>query len=396
MKLRLTRKRVIRGVIALAVLALIVRALWPEPLAVQTAVATTGSLEVRVEEDGRVRMVDRYLVTAPVAGRLERIALREGVAVDAGAVLLRIQPLPVDEPARAQLEARANTALAMQRTASTAVDQAEAAHAQAARELERRRALAAQGAIAQEQIEQYELALRGRAEELSAARENLEAAGAEVAAARTALLAATTGAGRTAAVVRAPAAGQVLRIPERSSRIVMAGETLLEVGGAETLEVIVDVLSADAVRVRPGMKAYLTGWGGPQLTAHVRTVEPAAFTRLSALGVEEQRVNVILDLETCPPELGDGYRTDVAIVVWSGDDVLAVPSAALFRSGESWRLFVVEAGRAVLRAVEVGERAEARTQIVSGLERGDEVVLFPSDDLVDGARVRAEPDRGTG
>jgi HlyD family secretion protein len=392
MKLRITRKRVIRTIIALAVIALIVRAMWPEPIIVDTAVATTGPLEVRVEEDGRVRMVDRYLVTAPVAGRLERIMLREGEAVAARDVLLRVQPMPVDESTRAQMEARVNTAAATQRTATAAVDQADAAHAQAARELERRRALAAQGAIAVEQIEQYELALRARAEELNAARENLAAAQAELAAARTALLAATTGADRTAVVVRAPAAGRVLRIPERSSRIVMAGETLLEVGGAETLEVIVDVLSTDAVRIRSGMKAYLTGWGGPTLTARVRTVEPAAFTRLSALGVEEQRVNVILDPETCPPELGDGYRTDVAIVVWSGDDVLAVPSSALFRSGETWRIFLVVDGRAVLRDVEVGERADARTQIIAGLEAGDVVVLFPSDDLVDGARVRAEPE----
>jgi HlyD family secretion protein len=178
-------------------------------------------------------------------------------------------------------------------------------------------------------------------------------------------------------------------VPERSERIVQPGEPLLEVGDPEAIEVVVDVLTPDAVRIRAGMPARLTGWGGDTLAATVRRVEPSAFTRISALGVEEQRVNVILDLENRPHTLGDGYRVDARVIVWAADSVLTVPAAALFRGQTGWRAFVIEEGRVRLRDVEVGERGEARTQVISGLEAGEQVVLFPPDDLVEGAKVKA-------
>jgi HlyD family secretion protein len=388
MRIRITRKRAIWLAVTLGTAAVVVYSMLPEPLAVESAMVAAHDLEVTVEEDGRVRMTDRYLVTAPVSGRLERIALREGATVTRGQTVAHIQPMPLDQSTRAQLQAALDAALARQRAAQGALQQASPAREQAKRDLERRRALAAQGAVADEDVEKYELALRSRDAELNSARESANAAAAEVRAARAALIGAASPSPSAAVTVRAPADGTVLRIPERSGRITAAGETILELGSAGALEVVVDVLSVDAVRIRPGMPVTLSGWGGPDLPAHVRTVEPAAFTRLSALGVEEQRVNVIIDVEDCPPELGDGYRVDAEILIWSADAVLTVPNSALFRSGEEWRTFVVEEGRAKLRTVTLGERGETRSHVIGGLSTDEEVILFPSDQLQDGTRVR--------
>jgi HlyD family secretion protein len=385
-----TRRRTIIAGTAIVVVLLVVLALRPSPTDVETAVAGRTALEVLVEEDGRTRAVDRYMVTAPVAGQLERIDAREGAVVQRGDVLARIQPMPLDAPTDSALRAALTSAEARRAAAASARDQVAAALAQARREVERRRELVEQGALAAEQLEQYVLATRLREDELRSADQAMRAAAADVDAARAALLAARTGTATGSAVaVRAPADGLLLRVPERSARVVAAGTPLVEIGDPGALEVIVDVLTMDAVRVQPGMRATLRNWGGPPLGATVRTLEPSAFTRISALGVEEQRVNVILDLDERPAELGDGYRVDAAISVWAGTDVLIVPSAALFRTGTGWSLFVVEGGRARLREVQVGERSGARTQIIAGIEAGDTVILFPPDALSDGERVRA-------
>jgi HlyD family secretion protein len=385
-----TRRRTIIAGTAIALVLLVAIALRPSPTDVETAVAGRTEVEVVVEEDGRTRAVDRYVVTAPVAGQLERIDAREGAVVQRGDVLARIQPMPLDAPTESALRAALTAAEARRAAAASARDQVAAALAQARREVERRRELVEQGALAAEQLEQYVLATRLREDELRSADQAMRAAAADVDAARAALLAARTGTATGSAVaVRAPADGLLLRVPERSARVVAAGTPLVEIGDPGALEVIVDVLTMDAVRVQPGMRATLRNWGGPPLGATVRTLEPSAFTRISALGVEEQRVNVILDLDERPAELGDGYRVDAAISVWAGTDVLTVPSAALFRTGTGWSLFVVEGGRARLREVQVGERSGARTQIIAGIEAGDTVILFPPDALSDGERVRA-------
>jgi HlyD family secretion protein len=389
MRFRMTRGRWIAAAAGAIVLLLIARAMQPEKFDVETAVATMGPLEVRLAEDGRTRAVDRYVVTSPVAGRLERITLREGQTVAAGDVVARIEPLPLDATTRAQLEAQLAGAVARQRAATANLAQAEAAAQQAARELERRRALAAEGVMTAELVEQYALTAQVRDEERRAVAESTRAAAADAQAMRAALISADPGAGARAAIpARAPGSGTVLRVPERSERIVAPGEPLLEIGDPAALEVIVDVLTADAVRVRPGMPARLEGWGGQPLTATVRRVEPSAFTRVSALGVEEQRVNVILDLDSRPAELGDGYRVEASILVWAGENVLTVPAAALFRGQDGWHAFVVENGRTVLREVRTGERGAGRVQVLDGLAEGETVVLFPSDQLREGVRVR--------
>lgn len=384
--MKIPRKWWIRGGITLAVLAFLVFVMRPDRVSVEVVAATSQALEVTIDEDGRTRAVDRYVITAPVAGRLERIGIREGDCVTANDVIAQIQPMPLDASTREQLEARLSAARARQRGATATLDRTRFARDQAQRELERRRTLAREGAIAEEQVEQYALALEAREEELRSAEETNRAAVAEVEAVQAALLAERSPS--TTIAVRAPADGTVLRIPERSARIVQPGETLIEIGDAEALEVVIDVLSTDAVRIRPGMPATLNGWGGDgAIPARVRTVEPSAFTRTSALGVEEQRVNVILDLEQRPESLGDGYRVEASILVWAAENVLTVPSSALFRSGSGWQLFVVEDGRAQLRDVVVGERSGVLAQIREGLAEGDLVLEFPSDEIADGTRV---------
>jgi HlyD family secretion protein len=387
MRFQLTRRRLLTAAAAVLVLALVAFLSRDPPREVEIGVVDVGPLEVAIEEDGRSRAVDRYVVAAPVAGRLQRIELREGAPVAAGEVVARIEPLPLDASTRGQLQAQLNAAVARLRAAESTAAQAESAVEQAERELERRRALVDAGAIPAELLEQYALALQAREQERTSAREAARAAASDVEATRAALIGSDDGSQGVIAV-RAPGPGTLLRVEERSARIVSPGEPLLEIGDPGALEVVVDVLTPDAVRIRPGMPARLTGWGGDTLHAAVRLVEPSAFTRVSALGVEEQRVNVILDLDRRPHTLGDGYRMDARIIVWVEDSVVTVPAAALFRSAAGWQAFVIEGGRARLRDVEVGERGEARTQVLGGLEPGEPVVLFPPDDLVDGARVR--------
>jgi HlyD family secretion protein len=380
---------------ALAAVALLTWMLRPAPVRVELGVAARGPLEVSVDEEGRTRVRQRYGIAAPVSGRLERIALDEGDAVAAGDVVARVSPAPLDPRTVAQARARLEAALATQREAKARVGQSDAALAQAERELRRAASLASAGTLSEQQLEQAELARTSRAQERDAALEAADASSHEVDAARAALLAAGGSDGAPAArgsdsviEVIAPVAGRVLRVFEESSRVVAVGTPLLEIGDPADLEIVVDVLSADAVKIRPGAEVRLEAWGGEQvLRARVRLVEPSGFTKLSALGVEEQRVNVIADFVDSPGALGDGYRLEARIVVWRADDVLRAPASALFRRGDAWHVFAAEDGRARLRPVEAGHRGVDAVEILAGLEPGESVVLHPTDRVSDGVRI---------
>jgi HlyD family secretion protein len=386
--------------LALAAAAALGGLLWllrPAPVRVELGPVERGPLEVTVDEEGRTRVRKRYVIAAPVAGGLERITLDEGDTVAAGEVVARVSSAPLDPRTTAQAEARLDAAIALRGEARARVGQAKAALAQAQRDLQRARTLAAAGTVSDQELEQAELAHASRAEELHGAREAEDAAAHEVQAAEAVLLAAGGGArgGRrpaqdTFVAVRSPAAGHVLRVFEESQRVVAVGTPLLEVGDPADLEIVVDVLSADAVRIRPGDEMRLVAWGGEgALRARVRRVEPSGFTKLSALGVEEQRVNVIGDFVDAPGALGDGYRLEARIVVWRSDDVLRVPASALFRRGDAWHVFEVEDGRARLRAVEIGQRGVEAAEVVGGIGPGVRVVLHPTDRVADGVRVEA-------
>jgi len=386
---RLTRRRLGWSAAAAVVLALIGLSLRPAPVDVEAAQVGHGPLEVTVDAEGVTRLHDRFQVFAPVTGRVERIMVREGDPVVVGTLLARIAPLPLDPQGAAQARARVAAALAGADEADARAAQAAAALDQTERSTERIRVVAEAGGMSIDAVERAELQLATALREHQAARSRVRLARAEVAAAQTALVAVDPQ--RSAvAELRSPGAGRVLRVHERSERVLAAGTPLVDVGDASALEVVVDVLSTDAVRIPAGAAVRLVEWGGEgAVQGRVRLVEPSGFTKVSALGVEEQRVNALIDLMDPPAALGDGYRIEARIVTWDDPQVLKVPNSALFRSGSEWQLFVVANGRAHRRAVRVGHRGAAEAQVLDGLRQGETVVLFPSDRLQDGARVRA-------
>jgi HlyD family secretion protein len=361
-------------------------ALRDRPLDVDVDTVRRGTLQVTVDAEGKTRVRDRYVLTAPVAGRLERIDVPEGAHVRAGEVIARIAPMPMDVQTIRQAQARVAAAQSLEWDAATRVRQARATLEQDERNAGRVERLVSAGALAERDRETAALTVRLRQEDLAAADARARAAAADVQQARAALLSVGTGA---EVLIRAPATGCVLRIPERSERVVGAGTPIIEMGDPDALELVVDVLSSDAARIRPGAPVMVDRWGDDEtLTGRVRSIEPAAFTRLSALGVEEQRVNVVIDLPRWPAALSDGYRVETRIVVWEQPNTPIVPASALFRHEREWAVFVVADDRAAMRPVRVGEQGAAGAQILEGLAVGERVVLFPSDQMATGRRVR--------
>jgi HlyD family secretion protein len=377
---------------ALVAALLLWRMMQPAPMEVETARAERGSLRVTVNEDGVTRVHDRYVIAAPVAGRLLRVELEEGDAVAAGDVVARIASAPLDTRTLEGGRARVAAAEAAAREAAAGIAQLRAGLAQARRDAGRLRTLARAGALSEREAELAETDVAVRARAMSAAEARLSAAQAEVRAVRAAVTDADPGrmADGTVTLVRAPVAGRVLRVAQESETPVAAGTPLVELGDAAALEVLVDVLSSDAVRIQPGMTLLGDDWGGiGVLQGTVRSVSPAAFTKVSALGVEEQRVNVVADVPEPPPGLGAGYRVEARIVTWESRDALKVPNSALFRSRGGWAVYVVESGRAQLREVLPGYGGDAEAEVVGGLRAGEEVVLYPSDEVGDGVRVKS-------
>jgi HlyD family secretion protein len=374
--------------------ALVVLLTWmlrPTPVVVEFAAAAEGALELTVRDEGETRVRDRYIVTAPVPGYLARLSLQEGQPVEAGTEIAHLSVLPLDERARAQATATLEGARDTQRTAAAMVVQSRATLAQARRDAARAATLVGAGASAREALEQAELSVALREKEMEAADFRAQAAAHDVETARAALLTDDGGRGRARdVIIRSPAQGKVLRIPQESARVVAAGEPLVEIGDPSKLEITSDLVSTDAVKVRPGQSMVIEGWGGEHpLRGRVRLVEPSGFTKVSALGVEEQRVNVVGDLLEPAEWLGDRYRVQVRIVIWQADRVLKVPWSALVREGDGWRVFVSDGDRARPRDVTVGRQGEFEVQILDGLQAGDVVVRHPTDQIVDGVRVRA-------
>lgn len=363
--------------------------LRPRPVAVETALSVRGPLSVSIDEEGETRIHHRYTVAAPVAGRVRRLELHPGDAVTAGQVIAELDPLPLDRRSREQAEARVAAAEASRREADALVRRARAASDQARRTLARSERLAAEKVIAAEAIEADRTALRTAESDVEAVRFRARAAAFDVTNARAALLDAE---GRDGGAIPAlsPIDGRVLRVCEDCEKVVPAGTALVELGNLAELEVVVDVLSSDALAIRPGTPMLLDlGTGGAALRARVRSVEPSGFTKVSPLGVEEQRVNVIGELLEPPGTLGDRFRVEARMVVWEGAAILKIPSGALVREGRGWSVFVVEDGRARRRAVEVGHRNADEAEILGGLKEGERVIVYPGDSVVEGGRVRA-------
>ena len=391
-------KRIGLALVAAAAAGLLFYAFRPAPVRVEVARAERGKLQVTVDEEGKTRVRDRFVMTAPVAGRVERIPLHQGDAVTPGTIAARIHPLPLDPRARAEAIARVQAAEAEKRAAEARVMQADATREQARRAANRARQLSAAGTLSAQEREIAELSETTSDKDLEAARFAAKAADYNAQAARAALLApdhqgdtlvgTCDQADGTCIELRSPIQGRVLRVLEESERVVALGTPLLELGDPAALEIVIDVLSNDAVKVKPGALVLIDEWGGEgTLRARVRLVEPSGFTKLSALGVEEQRVNIIADFLEPPDSLGDGFRVEAHIVVWEGANVLQVPPSAAFRRGNLWSVFVVDGGRARHREIEIGHRSPRQVEVLSGLEAGEAVVLHPSDQVQEDVRV---------
>jgi HlyD family secretion protein len=387
------QKRILLLALGAAIVALVVVAMRPSPPIVEVARANRGPLRVTVDEEGETRAHDRFVVAAPVAGRLERVELEDGDIVAGGQVAAIIHPLPLDVRSRAEAMARVDSAEAGKREAAAQVQHAQADYDQARRERERAEKLVKDGLISVQSSEQAKTAESTAAHELEAAKFRNVAAAYEVEVARAALIAAGLGPDDPARLVelRSPVRGSVLKVLEKSERVVPAGTPILSVGDAAKLEIVIDVLSTDAVKVSPGMPVLLENWGGERpLRACVRLVEPSGFTKISALGIEEQRVNVIADFVDPPGRLGDGYRVEARIIIWEAGNVLKIPSGALFRHGQDWNVFAIENGRAWARQVEIGHRSALEAEVLRGIEEGSEVIVHPSNEIASGMRVKTQ------
>jgi HlyD family secretion protein len=374
------------GVLALA--AVITIGLWPRPTPVETARVATGSLRAAISEEGKTRIQQRYTVSAPVTGMLRRIPFKAGAEIQAGQTVLAVidpqSPAPLDARQRAMVESR-------RAAAAATFEKARAAHKFAVSELRRAEKMHADKTINDQELEAAQMRETTAGKEISAAEGEvlqMDAALGEYAASGDG----ATNVLRAPTEIKSPVSGRVLRVLEESARMVNAGTPLLVLGDPADMEVVIEVLSRDGAAITPGTKMDLEQWGGEvPLQARVRMVEPAAFTKVSALGVEEQRVNVVADIIT-PLEqrrnLGDHFRVEAKIITWEQEGVLKAPAGALFRRGNQWAVFVVVDGYSRLRNVRAGRSSGTETQILDGLSAGEEIILYPGDRVKDGVRVR--------
>jgi HlyD family secretion protein len=389
---------------SIAAAALIAWTFAPRPVDVEAATAVEGRFETTIDEDAKTRLRERYVVSAPLAGLLARTTLHEGDTVEAGAIVATLTPVlspMLDERTRRELEVRVEIADAQVQRVHARIDAAKVALLQATNEQQRSEQLARQGFVSTTKLETDRLAVLGAQKNLDAASAERHIAGHEVEQARAALSAVRQpgAAGTRAFAVRAPTAGRVLRIAQSSEATVTLGTPLVEIGDTQGLEVVAELLTADALRAHPGSRVVIERWGGDDmLEGRVRRVEPAGFTKVSALGVEEQRVKVLVDITSPRAQwqtLGDGFRVGVRIVTMSIDKALKLPSSAVFpvpqapgQPAGGMAVFAIEDGRARLTPVEVGARNGSEAWIKRGLPAGATVIVYPPPAVKDGVKVK--------
>ncbi len=380
---------------ALSFLGMLIWAFSPRALEIETETIRRGRFERSVEDDGWTRLRDRYIVSAPLAGELARPALREGDTVRQGEVIALLKPVSpalLDEREVQTRRERVHVLQAQSLAAQAAVERAQVALGQAQADAGRSEQLHQRQFISAAQRDAAQLALGLRDKELQSAQHQAQASRHALAEAEAALREVAQPDRRAPTVwpVRSPVNGRVLRLPQQSEAVIGSGTTIIEIGDTHRLEVVVDLLTEDATKVREGMKALVLNWGGNPLDARVRRVEPSAFTKVSALGVEEQRVNVVLDILSESDEwqmLGDRFRVDVRIPVQVADDALIAPAGAVFPQGGRHALFIIRAGRAVLQEIDIMDRYGQQVWLRKGPEPGTAVILFPPPSLKDGDRV---------
>ena len=389
--------RIILGLIAVIVIAAIFLALRAPPIDVDVAKVVKAPLLVTIDDEGETRIRDIYMVAAPISGELQRINLDPGDPVVAGqTVVARIMPAQPDflnPRSEAETRAQIRSLEASLESSAARVAQAQADSALSAANFERTAALYERGFATRSSYDAARAARDSSAARLAESKGAREAAQFELRAARARLMVPTKGgSGGKALDIRSPESGSVLRVVQESETAIVAGSTILELGDPDDIEIVTDLLSSDAVKIQAGSDVLIDHWGGDKpLQGRVRRIEPYGFTKVSALGVEEQRVNVIIDFVdplSAHKALGHGYRVIVRIAEWSGKDVLQVPISALFRDKGQWSVFVMRDGKAILVPVRVGRMNDERAQILEGLEAGMSVILHPSEKIDDGTSVR--------
>jgi HlyD family secretion protein len=375
---------------------LLVLAFRPQPVPVDLAEVTRGRMVVTVRDEGWTRVRNEYVISAPVGGQLLRIEYKPGAEISAGDVLARILPSDpslLDARSRAELQAAVRSAEAALALAQAEAERAMAQLEYARMESDRVRSLRSADLISVDAYDRAELQLRVAQTNLESAQENTRVREAELAAAEARLVqAATEPGGDIVVTVTAPTSGRVMRVAQESQSVVSGGAEIMTIGDPEDLEVVAQFLSTDAVEVHAGAAAFIENWGRnrPPLRGQVRLVEPYGFLKISALGVEEQRVNVIVDFVGPSEEwsvLGHGYRVETAVVTWEEENVLQVPVAALFRDRERWAVFRVESGEAQIVPVEIGRENGRSAHVLSGLDEGQTIVLYPGEQMADGVKV---------
>ena len=368
---------------------------WPKPVLVETADASRSALTVRVSEEGKTRVRNRFVVAAPVAGRMRRVLLKPGDEVQAGATVLTVieavaAPL-LDPRSREQAEAEVSMREAAGKQAAASLEAARATLKLAEADRERVRAVRRSGTVSEADRDKVEGEASIKAAEVRAIEFSMQVNDFRLAQARAALARPDVGTAGGVVEIKSPVSGRVLKVMQESEMVVMPGLPILEVGDPQDLEIEAEILSRDAVAIHPGDDADIEQWGGESpLKARVRRIEPAAFTKISALGVEEQRVIVLCDLLNPPPTakaLGDRFRVEVRVAVWHHDDVLVVPAGALFRESNVWKTFVFRDGRAVATEVSVGHSDGRLAEVLSGIEAGAAVLVHPPDAVKDTTRV---------
>jgi HlyD family secretion protein len=393
----LKRKYVIWSIVLAVAAFAVYAALAPKTVAVETVAVARAPMRVTVDEEGETRLRRRFVVSAPVSGRVLRIESRPGDAVSAGQTVAVIQPAaptPLDARTQSAAQAQVSAATAVVTRAQAERQRLTVEVKQADADAARARTLFESGAGSREMAEQAAARAAGLREAITASESAVRAAEFEAAAAKAALISRGDAASGRAVTVTAPIAGQILRRMQESEAVVPAGAPLIEIGSLDDLEIIADFLSADAVRIKPGAAVVIDRWGGEgTLAGRVQRVEPSGFMKISALGVEEQRVNVVIDFAD-PRErrasLGDGFRVEVRVVVWENPSALTVATSSLFRTEGEWSVFVVEGDLLRRRTVRIGQRNEQAAEVLDGLKDGDRVVAYPGESLVDGTRVRTQ------
>ncbi len=386
-----SKNKLLIGAVAVVTLLLAALLLRPDEVEVESFAVERGELVVTVQEQGKTRPRYRYTVSAPVTGRLLRSGYQAGDAIEAGDILATIAPPPQDPREGSIARSAVKAAQARQREAAARLDEARSNFQRATEEARRRNDLYERQLIGIEVRDLYAQTAVAASARLDSAKATLAAANADLEASRARLLGLDANSASKAVIaIPAPVSGTLLQTHEESERVLLAGTPLFELGKNDTLELVIDLLTEEAMKVRPGAPITITGWGGDSaLVGTVRHVEPGAFTKISTLGVEEQRVNVIGDIADPPAGLGAQYRVQAAIQTWSGDNVLKIPLGAVFRSQGEWHTFVIDKGIARQQPLQLGQRSREFAEVAAGVIEGQQVILYPSDLIEDGVKVRA-------